>query len=178
VGRNRCGERRRHRPGRRSGMRAGMPELEVLETLDAAGVAFRSATEPFDTTSAAGRMMVQMLGVIRVRAGHHHRPGDRRDGALVPPKAVGAADTSLRLPSGQRGGIPRRGRNRSAADPVIFDLYANKPLGAHAIAKWLWGGRSSHPRRQAVVVQGHLDRVAATAPTSAKSAEHAAPTSR
>lgn len=29
---------------------------EVLETLDAAGVGFRSATEPFDTTSAAGRM--------------------------------------------------------------------------------------------------------------------------
>jgi DNA invertase Pin-like site-specific DNA recombinase len=37
---------------------------EVLETLDAAGVGFRSATEPFDTTSAAGRMMVQMLGVF------------------------------------------------------------------------------------------------------------------
>lgn len=37
---------------------------EVLETLDAAGVGFRSATEPFDTTSPAGRMMVQMLGVF------------------------------------------------------------------------------------------------------------------
>ena len=37
---------------------------QLLEDLDAAGVAFRSATEPFDTTNAAGRMMDQMLGVI------------------------------------------------------------------------------------------------------------------
>lgn len=32
--------------------------------MDQHGVAFRSATEPFDTTAAAGRMMVQMLGVF------------------------------------------------------------------------------------------------------------------
>lgn len=37
---------------------------QILEELDAAGVAFRSATEPFDTSTAAGRMMVQMLGVF------------------------------------------------------------------------------------------------------------------
>jgi site-specific DNA recombinase len=36
----------------------------ILGELDAAHVAFRSATEPFDTSSAAGRMMVQMLGVF------------------------------------------------------------------------------------------------------------------
>ena len=37
---------------------------QLLEDLDAAGVAFCSVTEPFDTTTAAGRMMVQMLGVF------------------------------------------------------------------------------------------------------------------
>ncbi len=37
---------------------------QLLEELDAGGVAFRSATEPFDTTTPAGRMMVQMLGVF------------------------------------------------------------------------------------------------------------------
>jgi site-specific DNA recombinase len=37
---------------------------QVLEALDAAGVAFRSASEPFDTSTPAGRMMVQMLGVF------------------------------------------------------------------------------------------------------------------
>lgn len=36
----------------------------ILEQLDEHGVAFRSATEPFDTSTPAGRMMVQMLGVF------------------------------------------------------------------------------------------------------------------
>lgn len=36
----------------------------TLERLERAGVAFRSATEPFDTATSAGRMMVQMLGVF------------------------------------------------------------------------------------------------------------------
>jgi site-specific DNA recombinase len=37
---------------------------KVLEELDTGGVAFRSASEPFDTSTAAGRMMMQMLGVF------------------------------------------------------------------------------------------------------------------
>src|SRR5665811_2232061 len=37
---------------------------QILERLDTAKVSFRSATEPFDTASSAGRMMVQMLGVF------------------------------------------------------------------------------------------------------------------
>lgn len=36
----------------------------LLEDLDRAGVVFRSATEPFDTSTPAGRMLVQMLGVF------------------------------------------------------------------------------------------------------------------
>lgn len=38
--------------------------LLLLEQLQAAGVAFRSASEPLDTSTAAGRMMLQMLGVF------------------------------------------------------------------------------------------------------------------
>jgi hypothetical protein len=38
--------------------------VKVLDDLDNAGVVFRSATEPFDTSTPAGRMMVQMLGVF------------------------------------------------------------------------------------------------------------------
>jgi hypothetical protein len=37
---------------------------QLLEELDRAGIAFRSATEPFDIATPAGRMMVQMLGVF------------------------------------------------------------------------------------------------------------------
>ncbi len=36
----------------------------LLEELDGAEVVFRSATEPFDTSTPAGRMLVQMLGVF------------------------------------------------------------------------------------------------------------------
>jgi len=46
----------------RPGLRRAL--AQVIEDLDAAQVAFRSATEPFDTQAAAGRMMVQMLGVF------------------------------------------------------------------------------------------------------------------
>ena len=38
----------------------------LMEDLETAGVHFRSATEPFDTSTPAGRMLVQMLGVFAV----------------------------------------------------------------------------------------------------------------
>jgi site-specific DNA recombinase len=36
----------------------------LLEELDTIGVAFRSATEPIDTSTATGRMLIQLLGVF------------------------------------------------------------------------------------------------------------------
>jgi site-specific DNA recombinase len=36
----------------------------ISEELERVGVAPRSATEPFDTSSAAGKMMMQMLGAF------------------------------------------------------------------------------------------------------------------
>jgi site-specific DNA recombinase len=38
--------------------------LDLLNDLDKAGVAFASATEPFDTSTSIGRMLVQLLGVF------------------------------------------------------------------------------------------------------------------
>jgi len=38
--------------------------LDLLAELDDAGVAFASATEPFDTSTSIGRMLVQLLGVF------------------------------------------------------------------------------------------------------------------
>ncbi|MGP3991843.1 recombinase family protein [Streptomyces sp. 3N207] len=37
---------------------------EILDRLDAGDTAFRSATEPFDTSTPVGRVLVQMLGVV------------------------------------------------------------------------------------------------------------------
>ena len=38
--------------------------LQILERLDEVGAGFRSLTESIDTTTAAGRMMLQMLGAF------------------------------------------------------------------------------------------------------------------
>lgn len=38
--------------------------LRILGRIEAAGAAFRSLTEPIDTTTLAGRMMMQMLGAF------------------------------------------------------------------------------------------------------------------
>jgi site-specific DNA recombinase len=107
----------------------------ILDDLDTAGVAFRSATEPFDTTTPAGRMMVQMLAVFaeferatiidRVINGMERKAArgqwcggyrpygyelDKTTGFLAPVKAEAA--------------VVRR----------IFRLYAVKRLGARTIA--------------------------------------------
>ncbi len=38
--------------------------LYILEKIDAVGAGFRSLTESIDTTTAAGRMLMQMLGAF------------------------------------------------------------------------------------------------------------------
>ena len=38
--------------------------VTLLDDLNQAGVVFRSATEPFDTATAMGRMLLQMLGMF------------------------------------------------------------------------------------------------------------------
>ncbi len=108
---------------------------QVLEELDAANVAFRSATEPFDTSSPAGRMMVQMLGVFaeferatiidRVIAGMERKAargewcgGQRPFGYLID-----KATSTLVVKE-----------DEAALVPYIFRLYVKDRLGANAIA--------------------------------------------
>ena len=108
---------------------------QVLEDLDVAGVAFRSATEPFDTSSPAGRMMVQMLGVFaeferatiidRVIAGMERKAargewcgGQRPFGYLVD-----KATSTLAVKE-----------DEATLVPYIFGLYVKDRLGANAIA--------------------------------------------
>ena len=110
----------------------------LLEQLDAAGVAFRSATEPFDTATPAGRMMVQMLGVFaeferatiidRVIAGMERKAargewcgGSRPHGYLVNPA------------TGHLVANP----DEAPLIEIIFDHYARQRHGAKSIATWL-----------------------------------------
>ena len=110
----------------------------ILEDLDLNGVAFRSATEPFDTASPAGRMMVQMLGVFaeferatiieRVIAGMEKKAskGGWNGGSRPLGYDYDATTGALRV-------------NESEAPLVreIFDLYTKKEIGSTSIARLL-----------------------------------------
>ena len=111
---------------------------QLAEELDKLNVVLRSATEPFDTGSAAGRMMLQMLGVFaefehativdRVSAGIERRAKEGRWYAGRPPFGYQFSDQERRLVS----------------DPVkapvvqrIFRMYTRDRIGAVEIAKTL-----------------------------------------
>ena len=137
---------------------------EILHDLDKVGVVFRSATEPFDTGSPAGRMMVQMLGVFaeferatiidRVIAGMERKAARGGwNGGYVP---FGYRFISRRVASGNgqspvvlTSGFLEVDPDRAPLVKVIFDLYVNKRLGSRAIANWLTErghrGVSGHP---------------------------------
>jgi site-specific DNA recombinase len=111
---------------------------QILAELDESGVGFRSATEPFDTTTPAGRMMVQMLGVFaeferatiieRVVAGMEKKA---RNGGWVPgTPPIGyriASDSGFLEPVEPQASLVRR----------IFQLYTEQRLGTRALANLL-----------------------------------------
>lgn len=109
--------------------------VTLLDELDQAGVVFRSATEPFDTSTPMGRMLVQMLGMFaqferdtiidRVIAGMERKAakgkwkGGRRPFGYLLDKT-----THTLTPHTPEAAIVR----------LIFDLYTRDRLGAKAIA--------------------------------------------
>ena len=107
----------------------------LLEELDKAHVNFRSATEPFDTGTAAGRMMVQMLGVFaeferavlvdRVIAGMERKAarGEWLGGHAPYGYRVDRETGALHIDEAEAGVVS-----------LIFDLYTRKKLGTRAIA--------------------------------------------
>jgi site-specific DNA recombinase len=111
---------------------------KVLEELDGAGVAFQSASEPFDTTTAAGCMMVQMLGVFaefeREMIVERTQMGLARKAARgewiggTPPFGYGY-DRARRLLVPDKTQAPVVSR--------IFDLYVHRGMGSAAISNLL-----------------------------------------
>ncbi len=109
--------------------------VTVLDDLDRAGVAFRSATEPFDTATAIGRMLVQMLGMFaqferdtiidRVIAGMERKAaaGKWKGGRRPFGYQVDAATKSL---------VPDPGE--AAVVRLVFGLYTRDRLGAKTVA--------------------------------------------
>ncbi len=109
--------------------------VTLLDDLDRAGVVFRSATEPFDTATAMGRMLVQMLGMFaqferdtiidRVIAGMERKAaagkwkGGRRPFGYHPDPA-----TSTLIPDHGEAGVVR----------LIYASYTRDRLGGRTIA--------------------------------------------
>jgi site-specific DNA recombinase len=111
---------------------------QLAEELDTCDVVLRSATEPFDTGSAAGRMMLQMLAVFaefehativdRISAGIERRAKEGRwFGGRPPFGYLFSNEQRVLVADPVKGPIVRR----------IFDLYTRKRLGTRTIAQQL-----------------------------------------
>ncbi len=113
---------------------------QLLEQLEQAEVAFRSASEPFDTTSSAGRMMVQMLGVFA-----------EFERATIVERVIAGMERKAARGEWTGGGIPfgygyrldgeRRFLEPEPAEAVvveeIFERYAKRLEGTQTLARWL-----------------------------------------
>lgn len=109
----------------------------LLEDLENAGVAFRSATEPIDTANPAGRMLVQLLGVFaeferatiidRVIAGMERKAasGHWPGGRLAYGLGIDADKHLIAKPE------------ELPLVHEVFDRYVNEHLGAQRIATTL-----------------------------------------
>jgi len=109
---------------------------QILDELDQARVLFRSATEPFDTGSAAGRMMVQMLGVF---AEFERATLIDRVVAGMERKAARGEWHGGKLPFGYAGesGALVPVEAEAALVNKIFDLCKGGEMGARSIAMLL-----------------------------------------
>src|SRR6266516_3668218 len=117
---------------------AGLERPGLEQALQEAQVGFRSASEPFDTTNSAGRMMVQMLGVFaeferativeRVVAGMERKAARGEwNGGSVP--------FGYQLDAERRFLIPDAAEAPLVAE--IFASYAERLQGAQTIARRL-----------------------------------------
>jgi site-specific DNA recombinase len=110
---------------------------QLAEELDRLDVVLRSATEPFDTGSAAGRMMLQMLGVF---AEFEHATIVDRVTAGIERRAKQGYSPNGRVPYGYRRNDAKELIEDEREAPVvrrIFDLYTAGRHGAVSIARLL-----------------------------------------
>ena len=132
---------------------------QLAEELDRLGVALRSATEPFDTGAAAGRMMLQMLAVF---AEFEHATIVDRVTAGIERRAKEGRWASGRVAFGYRRDAQKLVVPDEREAPVvkrIFRLYTEDRLGTTSIARLLTDEHAPAPARgwQPAVVQWLLE---------------------
>ncbi|HVQ90144.1 MAG TPA: recombinase family protein [Mycobacteriales bacterium] len=109
--------------------------VTLLDELDTAGVVFRSATEPFDTSTPMGRLLLQMLAMF---AQFERDTIIDRVVAGMERKAARGHWMGGRRPFGYRVDKPNHrliiDKAEAAVVKLIFDLYVTKRLGTRAVA--------------------------------------------
>ena len=128
---------------------------QLAEELDRVGVTLRSATEPFDTGAAAGRMMLQMLAVF---AEFEHATIVDRVTAGIERRAKEGRWATGKLPFGYRRNDDKDVVADEREAPVVrrvFQLYTRDRLGTTSIARLLTDEHAPAPARgwQPAVIQ-------------------------
>ena len=107
---------------------------QIVDDLTRHGIALKSITEPFDTSNAAGKMMLQMLGVF---AEFEHATIVERTKVGMEKKAKGGAFVGGVIPYGYRLN-PEAGlvidNDEAAIVKKIFNMYAIEKMGAQSIS--------------------------------------------
>jgi site-specific DNA recombinase len=135
---------------------------QLTEELDRLGVVLKSATEPFDTGSAAGRMMLQMLAVF---AEFEHATIVDRVTAGIERRAKEGKWATGRLPFGYCRNEDKQVVPDERTAPTvkrIFDLYTREQYGTAAVARVLTDEHAPAPAAgwQPAVVQWVLENEA------------------
>ncbi len=112
--------------------------LDLLADLDDAGVSFASATEPFDTSTSIGRMLVQLLGVFaeferetiidRITSGMNAKAAKGKWAGGRRPYGYTVDPATSKL-------VPHPGEAPHVTE--MFRLYTRQRLGTRAIANEL-----------------------------------------
>ena len=113
-------------------------ELALLvDELTKHGITLRSITEPFDTANAAGKMMLQMLGVF---AEFEHATIVERTKVGMEKKAKGGTFVGGVVPYGYRLEAERGlvvDTDEAAVVKKMFDMYTVERLGSQSVSKKL-----------------------------------------
>jgi site-specific DNA recombinase len=107
---------------------------QLIDELTNNNIALKSITEPFDTTNAAGKMMLQMLGVF---AEFEHKTIIERTKAGMEKKAKGGTFVGGVVPYGYRldpdqGLLPAD--DEASLVEQMFRMYAVEKMGAQSIS--------------------------------------------